>query len=135
MWASGAKAVGVVVPTSSLYVERTGAAGYDFATGDFTKDNAWHELDIDSIVPAGATIAHWHIRIYRAGTAGSIQWRAKGQAVDGRIVKTVCQTINTDWPSQFWLDVGDDRKIEYQLNTGTWQNVDLVCLGSFIEVS
>jgi len=135
MWASGSLPEGVVVPTSSLYVERTGAAGFDFATGDFTKDGNWHELDIDSIVPAGAKIAHWHVKIYRAGTAGSIAWRAKGQPVDGRTVITACHTINDNWPKQFWVDVGDDRKIEYQLNPGVWTNIDLVCLGSFIEVS
>lgn len=38
----------------STYVDRGDPAAVDFAVGDLTTNGAWHDLDLSSIVPAGA---------------------------------------------------------------------------------
>lgn len=40
---------------------RAPAAGYDFMIGDFTVDQAWHNLDLGGIVPNNASGIFFHI--------------------------------------------------------------------------
>lgn len=45
------------IPTS--YVDRGAASASDWVVGDFTTDDAWHDLDVSSVVPAGASAIHF----------------------------------------------------------------------------
>ncbi|KKM21991.1 hypothetical protein LCGC14_1629910 [marine sediment metagenome] len=123
MWASGTKATPVVVPTSSLYFQNTGAVGYDYALGDFIRDNA-----------AGTTKIQMYARLYAAGTQHQMSWRKGGETNAILLVRRDAGNENRDYIFSWWVDVSSDRKIDYKVTTGTMNNLDVVILGGLKDV-
>ena len=134
MWASGTKATPVVVPTSSLYFQNTGAVGYDYALGDFIRDNDWHEKDISGIVPAGPTKVQMYARLYASGTQHQMSWRKGGETNAILLARHDAGNENRDYIFLWWVDVSSDRKIDYKVTAGTMSNLDVVILGGLKDV-
>lgn len=80
---SGIGLSGTTLTVNSGYVDRGDFATADFDTGDFTLDNNWNDLDLDSgnnstVLPANTVLVHLNILI-RSTTAGDrINMRRNG---------------------------------------------------------
>ncbi len=134
MWASGTKLVQTVVPTSSLYVQRTGDTDYDKAIGDWTRDGAWQDWDISGLVPVGTKKVQIFVRAVTSGTAILISFQKKGEAGIVSSQQRHCPTYATDSYFNFWVDVNADREIQYRVSAGTMTNLWAAIQGSLKDV-
>jgi len=60
------------------YVDRGDPSDYDFAVGDFTFDSTWNDLDLSSIVPAGAYAVDISVTITSTNPNYTMYFRKKG---------------------------------------------------------
>jgi len=118
-----------------MYVERTPYATYDFVFADFTKDANYHEFDLSTIVPVGATAVNLHFRgastsinvntvgyLRKSGTldiAGTCRLRPQVAGIYNALVSA--------------LGIGPDRKIEYRVpSIGNFADLTLTVKGWWI---
>lgn len=100
------------------YIDRGDATGYDFTHPDFTQDNAWHELDLSSIIPEEAKGQLIHISAlykHETVTGGWIEIRENGN-VNAYNVRTmqILVTNITHYDPDVWVMCDSDGKIEYK---------------------
>ncbi|GAH84380.1 unnamed protein product, partial [marine sediment metagenome] len=62
------------------FVDRGDPAAVDWVTGDFTRDGAWHDLDLSAIVPAGAKAVVFQGFFKSSVVEEIFQLRKKGNA-------------------------------------------------------
>lgn len=128
MWASGGKVSGGIA-SASQHVYRAGFAGYDFSLGDFTVDSAWHDWDLSGIVPAGTTVVHCRARLYTGASLSLVfQCRKNGETDGNAMSRLFTHPLNQDWDYDFWVNVDGDRVAEYFVQTGGWNNLDIIIL-------
>lgn len=100
-----------------------------FATGDLTKDNAWHELDFSGKVPEGAKSIRIRITGMTTTDYGVSDFRVKGESYEHNIYRLWLQIADKRMDNVFDIPVAADRIIEYKLNTLTWTTCDIKVLG------
>jgi hypothetical protein len=114
------------------YVDRGDAQSYDFAGGSFTKDGAWHEISLASIVPAGAKAVFVAMEAYDNQVGLYYRLRAKGYTGTYNIVQLAIQVANQPIYQQGFIPVGSDRVIEYYFSGETWDFILLNIRGWLI---
>jgi len=134
MWASGVKSAGAVVPTSSLWVQRTGDVDYDKAIGDWTRDGAWHDWDLSSILPVGAKKVQIFVRAVTSGADILISFQKKGETGAVSSQQRYIDTNHTDCYFGYMVDVDANREIQYRVSAGAMTNLWAAIQGSFVEV-
>lgn len=112
------------------YIDRGDPSGYDFITGNFTKDWTWRELDLSGIIPKGAKAACIKI-VSEVATVNYGQFylrkhgNSEGIAVPGLIHRIPDLGIVTNLVVA--LDV--DAKVDYIAENVTWTILSLVVIG------
>lgn len=114
------------------YVDRGDATIYDFAGGSFTKDGAWHELSLASIVPAGAKAVFVRMETYDNQVGLYYRLRPKGYTGTYNIIDLITQVANQTITQQGFIPVGSDRVIEYYFSGETWDYITLTIRGWLI---
>lgn len=66
-------------PAGHRLCDRGEVASPDFTYGDFTHNNAWHDLDLSSIVPKGAVRVILNVSITGTGGNQALYFRKKGR--------------------------------------------------------
>lgn len=113
----------------AAYVNRGAPALWDFATGDFTKDGAFHDLDLSSIVPAGAKAVHCRLYI-RAGTvAAQALFAKKGDGASKNLTQAFIQVSLVKYSVDFFCALDENRFIEYKFDNITWTSINLCVRG------
>jgi len=118
------------LPTKSLVVERTPEpTGFDFNQDSLTKDSAWHELSLASIIPEGTKFVILRIDIKNQNVVGAyVSVRKNGYTSGYANVVCRAQVANVDlhYTGQV-CPVSADRKIDYIVeNSGTWSVIGIV---------
>ena len=90
-----------------FYVYRGDPFLWDFTGATFTKDAAWHVLDLSGIVPAGATAVHFRFAAVSTIVAPAIYFRRGGQT----------NVLNMDNFKCYVTGVGTDRSCIVALDT------------------
>jgi hypothetical protein len=102
--------------TPGTLVDRGDASSADFEVGGLTIDNAWHDLDLSSIVPAGAIMVRFAV-LYNSGVdAARWMWfRKNGNSNELSKSGIRSETWSVQHPT---IDVFCDsnRVIEYLIN-------------------
>ena len=114
------------------YVDRGDPQNLDFTISNFTTDGNWHELDLSSIVPAGATVVHLSLNIKDDTVASWLIFTKNGNSyVANRLIgRTFIANFTTDFEGFCACDV--DRKIQYKAIALTWNDINLTVKGWFI---
>ena len=111
----------------STWTDRGDISAADFAGGDLTIDNAWHDLDLSSIVPAGATRVL--LRLYvDPGTAlyRVVAFRKNGNTNTANNSGLILEA-DTISLTQYQVVCDSNRVIEYLVNdTLTTINITVV---------
>lgn len=102
------------------YVDRGDPASSDFVISDFTRDSAWHELDLSSITPAGPSAALIRFLVLPPAINMTIELRERGSAnaVAMAVLRTTVGMVWHDAPLIVGLD--STRIIEYKITAGAW---------------
>ncbi len=113
------------------YIDRGDPAGYDYTLANFTRDGAWHDLDLSAIVPAGAIAVKLIFRIVATNNNNVISLREKGNS--NVYNKDSCYTIvaNETWFFSPFVFCNSNRVIQYLTTATNWTSIDVVICGWF----
>lgn len=111
------------------YVNRGDPGAYDFVIGNFTVDNAWHELDLSAIVPEHATAVDLFVLGANVSSAKELIFRRHDNtnrfAIDG--IRTVIAGL-TEYANPV-ISLDETRIIEYMATTPAWAAISLAVKG------
>lgn len=124
------KAAKTYVDAKTYFVDRGDPSGGDFNAASYTKDGAFHDLDLSSIVPAGAKAVLMRI-YFKSDTVGvQLIFRKKGNANTFNISSVFVQVANTFIGYDLVVPCSTARVIQYNVSaSGTWANIDTVVGG------
>ncbi|GAI52661.1 unnamed protein product, partial [marine sediment metagenome] len=103
-----------------VFVDRGDPFAVDFNTGDFTTDDAWHDLDLSGIVPEGAKAILFYLHIAGDVVDSRAIFKTKGKLWDRTSGQAVVQVSNMDLIGDYVVAVGADRKLQYKIANITW---------------
>jgi hypothetical protein len=115
----GDKSLDSSVYLTTGYVERSiGTSGdFDVAT-QLTDDNAYHDLDLSTIVPSGAKAVILEIQLYANTVGAYFYFRKNGNSNEGRIVVRYVSSGYGNYDMVI-VPVDSNRIIEYKLSADT----------------
>lgn len=111
------------------FVDRGDPAALDFTKGDLLQDNAWHDLDLSAIVPAGAKAVLIALSIASAYVNKDVKFRKNGVAPTPAISNSRTQVANIYYYTDNVVAVDADRKIEYLTTVPPWIAINIVIKG------
>lgn len=108
-----------------MFVDRGDPATYDWAKEDLILDGAWHDLDLTSIIPAGAKAAFIVGHVKGAGAEWGIIFRKKGNTNETNHggMQTLRANITRHRSSIVAMD--SNRVIQYKADNEAWTDLDL----------
>ena len=123
-----------ILPTNlgHRYVDRGDPAAADFAVGDLTTDGTWNDLDLSSIVPAGAIAVHFTLAIRDDAVGTTIQFRKNGNSNTVNAALSLCLVANIDNYTEHMVVCDAGRIIEYNAANTTWTTVSIRVRGWWI---
>jgi len=110
-------------------IDRGDPAANDKTLSDFTTDNAYHDLNLSSIVPAGATWILLKVVVMSSTIPAYIRFRKKGNSNSINVAVADCIQANLSHPYQFLCPCDADRVIEYYASNSTWSSIQLSVSG------
>jgi len=115
MNASGGKTGG-----GDVTVYRGNVTEADWEAADLTIDDAYHDLDLSSVVPVGTT----HVQMVVQGLSADITMAFQLKEKDSTNA-VVARNMNIrvtvkPYMRETWLAVNADRIVEYNSTVGTW---------------
>lgn len=117
MFASGSK--------GEQTVNRGDTTNPDWNAGTLTMDGNWNDLDLSSIVPAGAKSVTLIIMYMATSAANTLQIRTKGFAQAGNIQALKVPVIAQAGYVQRTVYPDSDGVIEYKATVANWITLDV----------
>ena len=110
------------------FVDRGDPSTIDFDEGDLTLDGTWNDLDLSSIVPAGAIQVLIRLQLTDDAAGSYIGFRENGKtnAVNLIYARTQVALVTTD--NQVLIPLDSNRVIEYRASVG-FDSIDIVIMG------
>lgn len=111
--------------------DRGDLATSDYETAALTKDSAWHDMDISTIVGVGQKLVL--IRCTANETAGGKkgQFRTKGNTHDYNVSRCVTSVANKTNDKECWIYTDANGVIQYYFDIATWNSILLSVRGWF----
>lgn len=104
-------------------------ATYDFVKSDLTLNNAFHDMDLSGIAPAGAKAVIMSVRM-RTATVGSYFAIKPGSNTNNfNISYAATQVANQFFYSPLTIEMDASMVLKYAAANVTWTNVDISILG------
>lgn len=104
-------------------------AAFDWTVVDFTADNAWHDLDLSGIVPAGTRCVMFRLDL-RDNLVGRTFWlRRDGNVNVHNASGIVTQVANVYNRIQLVCPCSINRMVEYKVPVGGIDIINLVVVG------
>jgi len=120
-------------PSLGFFVDRGDPLAWDFTVGDFTDDNAWHDLDLSSIVPAGATSVLVKVNLESLQIEKKFELRRKDNASGYNTLAIWTQFSNVRIGGVFLVPCNANRVIQYLANPATWSLINVNVNGWFLD--
>lgn len=114
---------------NGIYRYRGDPAAYDFAIGDFTRDNAFHDLDLSAIVPENAKGVHFFVIVQAAGAGEELILIRGGQVNTNNMAFTKTEVGGTLNTADVICACDENRIIQYKCPNGLNQRIDLLVKG------
>lgn len=102
---------------------------YDYTAASFTKDGAWHDLDLSALVPAGAKIVRLGGNVTDDVTGSVFKLRKKDSASEYTTSLIRTSVINLAADYEFAVECNANRVIQYWTSNVTWVAIYLTVLG------
>lgn len=118
-------------PPWSQLVERGSRSASDWDDGDLTTDATWNDLDLSSIVPAGAAFVLLRVSFDDNAVGSLLQFRKNGDSSSyNPIVRT--QVVNIVVDAELLIACDSSRVIEYYGSNLTFNAISITVLGWFL---
>ena len=122
---------GVISGSTDLgFVDRGDPSAFDFSIGDLTTDATWRDLDLSSIIPAGAKAVLFSATVRDDDAANSVfQLREKGNSNTHNVAAIRTQAAAVTQELALIVVPDSDRKVQYKASNVTWNKIDLLVRG------
>lgn len=111
-----------------IFIDRGDPANVDWALEDFTADGAWHDLDLTSVVPAGASAVAFACVIFNTIEGKTIAFRTNGNS--NSCNTSLVSNVAVGVISQDIIIAPDaNGVIEYNTTAGGWLSLNLSVKG------
>lgn len=117
------------VGSSEVFADRGDPAANDYAVADLTTDGAWHDLDLSSIVPAGAKAVLLYVQILDNAASSLIVFRKNGIANSANAGVVSMQVANITNRADIIVACDTNRVIEYLATNTTWTSIGICVRG------
>ena len=114
------------------YVDRGDASAVDFAVGDLTTDGTWRDLNLASIVTAGAKAVHIRAAIQDDAVSSILSFRENGNSNAINLLRGSTQRIDETNYIDGLVTCDSNRIIEYNATNLTWTAINITVRGWFI---
>ena len=114
---------------SLFMVDRGDPSDWDFDEGDLTTDDTWRDLDLSSIVPAGARFVIIGGYIVDDAVGSAILFRENGNSNEYNRGGMSTQVINTGKGLNITVACDSSRIIEYKASNVTFTGIKIVVRG------
>lgn len=114
------------------FVNRGDPASEDFGLGDFTFDDAYHDLDLSGIIPEGVKVVLFTIEMNTAASRQRVAFMKKGQINTLNIAYALTQVANMPIVHDLFVVPDSSRFIEYQGSSGVWNTLSMTIRGWFV---
>lgn len=123
--------IDLVAYRQPCFFSRGNPDNWDFETSDFVTDGAWHNLDLSSIVPVGASavLISGSVLDFTAGLVFLL--REPGLADSAGAGRIVTQVSNIDNWFSFVVPLDTNRFISYYATNTTWTRIRMSVAGWF----
>lgn len=101
----------------------------DFGIGDFTTNDAWHDLDLSGIVPAGAKAVALSVLIKDNAINSTFLLRKNGNTGGVNVSKMRTQVANLFHDGDCIVALDSNRIIEYYATSTVWTGIDITVKG------
>ena len=112
-----------------MYVDRGDPVGFDFNSAAFTKDATWRELNISAIIPVSAKAILLEFDIETVNREKHIRIRKYGNANEANHQDIETFNGGIHQSGSVIVAVDHNRIIEYNIDTATWTELDMVIRG------
>lgn len=112
-----------------VFINRGDKNVNDKTTDDFTKDGAWHDLDLSAIVPSGASSVVLKIKGQTTVAPGALVFRKNGNTGGETVSGLFTQVINRPTLASVFVALDANRIVEYLASALTWTVLDLCVVG------
>ena len=112
-----------------MYVDRGDPLNYDFEIGNFTQDNAWHTLDLSSIIPLGAKLILFDFDFTNTSANRHIELRKNGQSNNKNHAEVHTRVAAQDDHAIMVVAPDGNRIIEYKISTAGWSVISTTVRG------
>ena len=111
------------------FVDRGDPSSEDYVATNLTKDGAWHDLDLSSIVPAGTKLILLRVGVVHSTGGQRVRFRKNGISNDMNTGDVWAPNTNP-FTADILVCCDGDRKIEYfASSTGTWSTLNVTVGG------
>jgi len=111
--------------------DRGDPIAFDFFKENLITDQTWRDLDLSSIVPAGAVAVVLHLRVVDDAVSSYIDFRKKGNTSSFNVGSIRTQGINVYYEPDLIIPCNVDRVIQYYAKDTTWTAINIVVKGWF----
>ncbi len=112
-----------------MYVDRGDPQAYDFTINDFTKDNAWHNLNLTAIIPSIAKLLLLDVDYNNIAANRHIELRKKGQTYNKNHAEVHTRVAAQDDHAIMVVSPDGNRIIEYKVSTAGWSVIAMTVRG------
>ena len=113
----------------AMYVDRGDPAALDFVIGDFTKDAAWHDLNLSAIIPATAAAVLINIDYDNNAANQHITLRKKGNSNNFNHFKVHTRVAAQNDHALAIVSPDANRVIEYSVANAGWNTLGMTVRG------
>ncbi len=114
------------------FVDRGNIAAFDFVLVDFTTDNAWHDLDLSAIIPAGTKLIRVRLSIRGSNSQASVMLRMNGDISGFNQDRVITQVANVLNEHSVFVIPDENGIIEYLATNIVWNQINFVVCSWFI---
>lgn len=107
-------------------------AAFDFTVIGFTCDGAWHDMNLSTIVPAGATLVAMRLLIKDDVVGSRITFRRRGDTNEYNVSDFFILTANQSQGHDMIVRCDGDRRIQYKASAVAWISISLCVKGWWV---
>lgn len=111
------------------FVDRGDPAAQDFTLVFFTQDNAWHDIDLSAIAPAGAKAVSLSIIVTSQGVGRSIKLRTKSNINDKNISSVFGGAVGVPAGGDYTCPLDESRFLQYKMLTDSFTFISFTVKG------
>ena len=128
----------IIISTKALsaggetFIDRGEVADFDFRVGDFTKDGAFHTLDLSGIVPVGVTQLELAIAVHPDFGGGQLYVGNKDYTNYPNLLRTCSGTSGYCYWAYGRVSCNAFRELQYMVAAGAYTSIELLVRGWYI---